>query len=162
MSTSTSACDCLVGVPTGPTLASTCGGSAFMLFMGLLEVFIRSQCDLEDPCGRASSRVSVANSNEDVRASNLILFSFHTYSFVQSQITNTISLSLAVARRALWLRRVSPKCRNGKCCSLKPVSGVVKIDLDKCSTATQANSSCCGAAVQHVACSKHTLPTEAL
>ncbi|EDX11970.1 glucose dehydrogenase [Drosophila simulans] len=27
-----------------------------MLFMGLLEVFIRSQCDLEDPCGRASSR----------------------------------------------------------------------------------------------------------
>lgn len=23
-----------------------------MLFMGLLEVFIRSQCDLEDPCGR--------------------------------------------------------------------------------------------------------------
>jgi len=29
-----------------------------MLFMGLLEVFIRSQCDLEDPCGRASSRVS--------------------------------------------------------------------------------------------------------
>ncbi|XP_002070339.3 glucose dehydrogenase [FAD, quinone] isoform X2 [Drosophila willistoni] len=56
MSTSTSACDCLVGVPTGPTLASTCGGSAFMLFMGLLEVFIRSQCDLEDPCGRASSR----------------------------------------------------------------------------------------------------------
>uniref|UniRef100_T1GVL6 Glucose-methanol-choline oxidoreductase N-terminal domain-containing protein n=1 Tax=Megaselia scalaris TaxID=36166 RepID=T1GVL6_MEGSC len=27
-----------------------------MLFMGLLEVFIRSQCDLEDPCGRASPR----------------------------------------------------------------------------------------------------------
>uniref|UniRef100_A0A1A9ZTA8 Uncharacterized protein n=1 Tax=Glossina pallidipes TaxID=7398 RepID=A0A1A9ZTA8_GLOPL len=49
-------CDCLVGVPTGPTLASTCGGNAFMLFMGLLEVFVRSQCDLEDPCGRASSR----------------------------------------------------------------------------------------------------------
>lgn len=23
-----------------------------MLFMGLLEVFLRSQCDLEDPCGR--------------------------------------------------------------------------------------------------------------
>ncbi|XP_030373851.1 glucose dehydrogenase [FAD, quinone] isoform X2 [Scaptodrosophila lebanonensis] len=56
MSAATSSCDCLVGVPTGPTLASTCGGSAFMLFMGLLEVFIRSQCDLEDPCGRASSR----------------------------------------------------------------------------------------------------------
>ncbi|XP_018801260.1 PREDICTED: glucose dehydrogenase [FAD, quinone] [Bactrocera latifrons] len=53
---STGRCDCLVSVPTGPTLASTCGGSAFMLFMGLLEVFIRSQCDLEDPCGRATPR----------------------------------------------------------------------------------------------------------
>lgn len=28
-----------------------------MLFMGLLEVFIRSQCDLEDPCGRPESRI---------------------------------------------------------------------------------------------------------
>lgn len=27
-----------------------------MLFMGLLEVFIRSQCDLEDPCGRPRAR----------------------------------------------------------------------------------------------------------
>ncbi|XP_067615277.1 glucose dehydrogenase [FAD, quinone] [Eurosta solidaginis] len=53
---STGHCDCLVSVPTGPTLASTCGGSAFMLFMGLLEVFVRSQCDLEDPCGRATPR----------------------------------------------------------------------------------------------------------
>lgn len=45
-------CDCPVGVPVGPTLASTCGGGQFMLFMGLLEVFLRSQCDLEDPCNR--------------------------------------------------------------------------------------------------------------
>lgn len=45
-------CDCPVGPPIGPTLASTCGGGQFMLFMGLLEVFLRSQCDLEDPCGR--------------------------------------------------------------------------------------------------------------
>lgn len=45
-------CDCPMSQP-GPTLASTCGGGAFMLFMGLLEVFLRSQCDLEDPCGRA-------------------------------------------------------------------------------------------------------------
>lgn len=45
-------CDCPVGVPIGPTLASTCGGGQFMLFMGLLEVFLRSQCDLEDPCNR--------------------------------------------------------------------------------------------------------------
>ncbi|CAH0387967.1 unnamed protein product [Bemisia tabaci] len=48
-------CNCPVTQP-GPTLATTCGGSAFMLFMGLLEVFIRSQCDLEDPCGRPESR----------------------------------------------------------------------------------------------------------
>lgn len=27
-----------------------------MLFMGLLEVFIRSQCDIEDPCGRPANR----------------------------------------------------------------------------------------------------------
>lgn len=45
-------CDCPVGAPIGPTLAGTCGGGSFMLFMGLLEVFLRSQCDLEDPCGR--------------------------------------------------------------------------------------------------------------
>lgn len=29
-----------------------------MLFMGLLEVFIRSQCDLEDPCNRPKARVA--------------------------------------------------------------------------------------------------------
>ncbi|XP_022902933.1 glucose dehydrogenase [FAD, quinone]-like [Onthophagus taurus] len=44
-------CNCPITQP-GPTLASTCGGAPFMLFMGLLEVFLRSQCDLEDPCGR--------------------------------------------------------------------------------------------------------------
>lgn len=54
-----SSCNCPVSVPTGPTLSAVCGGGPFMLFMGLLEVFIRSQCDLEDPCGRASSRVSL-------------------------------------------------------------------------------------------------------
>ncbi|XP_039751990.1 glucose dehydrogenase [FAD, quinone] [Pararge aegeria] len=48
-------CDCPMAQP-GPTLAATCGGGAFMLFMGLLEVFLRSQCDLEDPCGRAQYR----------------------------------------------------------------------------------------------------------
>ncbi|XP_050300397.1 glucose dehydrogenase [FAD, quinone] [Anthonomus grandis grandis] len=47
-------CNCPVTQP-GPTLASTCGGAPFMLFMGLLEVFLRSQCDLEDPCGRPKS-----------------------------------------------------------------------------------------------------------
>ncbi|KAF5280195.1 hypothetical protein FQA39_LY18112 [Lamprigera yunnana] len=44
-------CNCPTTQP-GPTLASTCGGAPFMLFMGLLEVFLKSQCDLEDPCGR--------------------------------------------------------------------------------------------------------------
>ncbi|XP_045454065.1 glucose dehydrogenase [FAD, quinone] [Melitaea cinxia] len=48
-------CNCPMSQP-GPTLAATCGGGAFMLFMGLLEVFLRSQCDLEDPCGRAQYR----------------------------------------------------------------------------------------------------------
>ncbi|XP_038217331.1 glucose dehydrogenase [FAD, quinone] [Zerene cesonia] len=48
-------CDCPMSQP-GPTLAATCGGGAFMLFMGLLEVFLRSQCDLEDPCGRTQYR----------------------------------------------------------------------------------------------------------
>lgn len=35
-----------------------------MLFMGLLEVFIRSQCDLEDPCGRPKSRLPQEIDNE--------------------------------------------------------------------------------------------------
>ena len=48
-----SSCACPIVNSGGPTLASLCGGSQFMLFMGLLEVFIKSQCDLEDPCGRA-------------------------------------------------------------------------------------------------------------
>ncbi|XP_018396668.1 PREDICTED: glucose dehydrogenase [FAD, quinone]-like [Cyphomyrmex costatus] len=45
-------CNCPLTTSAGPTLASTCGGPSFMLFMGLLEVFLRSQCDLEDPCNR--------------------------------------------------------------------------------------------------------------
>lgn len=31
-----------------------------MLFMGLLEVFLRSQCDLEDPCGRPDPRPAIS------------------------------------------------------------------------------------------------------
>lgn len=57
-------CNCPVTRP-GPTLANACGGSAFMLFMGLLEVFIRSQCDLEDPCGRPQSRERDLNNEYD-------------------------------------------------------------------------------------------------
>lgn len=52
-------CNCPVSQP-GPTLAATCGGGAFMLFMGLLEVFLRSQCDLEDPCGRPDPNPAVS------------------------------------------------------------------------------------------------------
>lgn len=53
-------CDCPLGASAsaGQTLASLCGGGQFMLFMGLLEVFIRSQCDLEDPCNRPKERFS--------------------------------------------------------------------------------------------------------
>ncbi|XP_023287481.1 glucose dehydrogenase [FAD, quinone] [Orussus abietinus] len=57
-------CNCPMTASTGPTLASTCGGSSFMLFMGLLEVFLRSQCDLEDPCNRPYPRDHV-NSRYD-------------------------------------------------------------------------------------------------
>lgn len=56
-------CDCPIGTPTGPTLATLCGGSQFMLFMGLLEVFIRSQCDLEDPCGRPKVCIFICHIN---------------------------------------------------------------------------------------------------
>lgn len=52
-------CDCPIGGATaGQTLSSLCGGGQFMLFMGLLEVFIRSQCDLEDPCNRSKPKLS--------------------------------------------------------------------------------------------------------
>ncbi|KAG5682269.1 hypothetical protein PVAND_011633 [Polypedilum vanderplanki] len=52
-------CDCPIGsASTGQTLASLCGGGQFMLFMGLLEVFIRSQCDLEDPCNRPKPKLN--------------------------------------------------------------------------------------------------------
>lgn len=50
-------CNCQATDP-GPTLATSCGGSAFMVFMGLLEVFIRSQCDIEDPCSRPKNRIA--------------------------------------------------------------------------------------------------------
>ncbi|KAL1377008.1 hypothetical protein quinque_001224 [Culex quinquefasciatus] len=53
-----SSCACPMMPPVGATLAALCGGSQYMLFMGLLEVFIRSQCDLEDPCGRMKSKTT--------------------------------------------------------------------------------------------------------
>ncbi|XP_011262046.1 glucose dehydrogenase [FAD, quinone] [Camponotus floridanus] len=57
-------CNCPLTPSVGPTLASTCGGTSFMLFMGLLEVFLRSQCDLEDPCNRPATR-DTANTRYD-------------------------------------------------------------------------------------------------
>ncbi|XP_068085208.1 glucose dehydrogenase [FAD, quinone] [Anabrus simplex] len=48
-------CDCPASY-IGPSLANTCGGGAFVLFMSILDIFIRSQCDLNDPCGRISPR----------------------------------------------------------------------------------------------------------
>ncbi|KAK0085912.1 hypothetical protein PV325_004252 [Microctonus aethiopoides] len=59
-------CNCPLTAASGPTLASTCGGPSFMIFMGLLEVFIRSQCDLEDPCNRPHSRDHVDSSYDFV------------------------------------------------------------------------------------------------
>ncbi|XP_018335607.1 glucose dehydrogenase [FAD, quinone] [Agrilus planipennis] len=45
------ACNCQ-GTPMGPTLAEVCGGGAFWVFMSVFEAFLRTQCDIEDPCGR--------------------------------------------------------------------------------------------------------------
>ncbi|XP_043477986.1 glucose dehydrogenase [FAD, quinone]-like [Leptopilina heterotoma] len=38
------------------TLARSCGATSIMLFMSILEIFIRKQCDLEDPCHRIRPR----------------------------------------------------------------------------------------------------------
>ncbi|XP_043485307.1 glucose dehydrogenase [FAD, quinone]-like [Leptopilina heterotoma] len=49
---------------SGTSLASACGGGAFILFMGILEQFIRKKCDLEDPCRRVSSK-NIPNNSYD-------------------------------------------------------------------------------------------------
>ncbi|XP_033217048.1 glucose dehydrogenase [FAD, quinone]-like [Belonocnema kinseyi] len=51
-------CNCPLSANTGPTLASTCGGASFLVFMSILESFIRRQCDLADPCNRPLNRES--------------------------------------------------------------------------------------------------------
>ncbi|XP_051160813.1 uncharacterized protein LOC127281240 [Leptopilina boulardi] len=48
--------NCTVSTISDVTLASACGGTSFLLFMGILEIFIRKQCDLEDPCNRVVPR----------------------------------------------------------------------------------------------------------
>lgn len=79
-------CDCPVGPPIGPTLAATCGGGSFMLFMGLLEVFLRSQCDLEDPCGRPKVKI-ILNLNLNQNNSTLVLLIITRQERNQKQIT---------------------------------------------------------------------------
>lgn len=46
---------CTVSTP-GPSVA-TCGGSSIIMFMALLEQFLRTQCDVEDPCGHFQTRL---------------------------------------------------------------------------------------------------------
>ncbi|XP_077298009.1 glucose dehydrogenase [FAD, quinone]-like [Arctopsyche grandis] len=36
----------------GPSMANSCGGGNFVVFMTILEAFIRGRCDLSDPCNR--------------------------------------------------------------------------------------------------------------
>lgn len=48
--------NCGCPVPTfEPTLQNACGASQFLLFMGLLDSLLRTQCDIDDPCNRPRS-----------------------------------------------------------------------------------------------------------
>lgn len=40
----------------GPSLENTCGGGSFILFMGLLDTFIRNKCDLSEVCHRINPK----------------------------------------------------------------------------------------------------------
>lgn len=40
----------------GPSLASTCNGGMFILFMSLLDTFIRNKCDLSEICQRVNPK----------------------------------------------------------------------------------------------------------
>lgn len=45
--------DCGCAAPyIGPSLENTCGGGSFILFMSLLDTFIRNKCDLSEICQR--------------------------------------------------------------------------------------------------------------
>lgn len=41
----------------GPSLANSCGGGAFVLFMTLLDSFITNKCDLSEICQRVRPRL---------------------------------------------------------------------------------------------------------
>ena len=48
-------CNCTLegSVPTTPILASTCTNvPTIFLFMNILDTYIRSVCDIDDPCNR--------------------------------------------------------------------------------------------------------------
>lgn len=50
--------DCGCSVPyIGPSLAETCGGGAFVIFMSLLDTFIRNKCDLSEICQRVTPKM---------------------------------------------------------------------------------------------------------
>lgn len=75
-----------------------------MLFMGLLEVFLRSQCDLEDPCNRP--KVNETNKFHFfflVSVIKVLIIFYHRLD--PFRITNTTSLWLVVGLAVQWLRR---------------------------------------------------------
>lgn len=41
----------------GPTLENTCGGGSFLLFMSLLDTFIRNTCDVSEICERNTPKL---------------------------------------------------------------------------------------------------------
>lgn len=50
-------CGCAAPPHIGPPLDQTCGGGSFILFMTLLDTFIRNKCDLSEICQRVTPRV---------------------------------------------------------------------------------------------------------
>ncbi|KAK5648469.1 hypothetical protein RI129_003361 [Pyrocoelia pectoralis] len=49
--------DCGCSAPyLGPSLENTCGGGSFVIFMSLLDTFIRNKCDLSDICNRVTPK----------------------------------------------------------------------------------------------------------
>lgn len=58
MSALQAGCNCTAPF-IGPSLTDTCGAGAFVVFMGMLDMFLRKQCDLADPCGRVTDRERV-------------------------------------------------------------------------------------------------------
>ncbi|XP_076257914.1 glucose dehydrogenase [FAD, quinone]-like [Rhynchophorus ferrugineus] len=45
----------------GPPLTNTCGGGAFIVFMGLLDAFVRKKCDISEICERITPRLKPDN-----------------------------------------------------------------------------------------------------